>query len=134
MKITTLFAISVATLLLAGCTGSDPEQTTDAPATATLTETPTETTSESSEEAFSLPEGYPKVVPISELPENMQWAFESTGTGEAVAVAPGVWAELAPGATAQDAVNAGVFSGYCSSKEALEREYLDGQSTSGSCW
>lgn len=85
-------------------------------------------------ETVLLPEGYPQIVPLSEVPENMQWSLEGAGAAEAVAVAPGVWAELAPGATAEDAVNAKVFNGYCASKKALEQEYLNGEATAGNCW
>ncbi|WP_149029428.1 hypothetical protein [Corynebacterium halotolerans] len=121
-----ILVICATALVLAGCSSPEGEQT--------VTEVPAETVAEAPAETVTLPEGYPQIVPISELPENMQWAFEGTGTGEAVAVAPGVWAELAPGATAEDAVNAGVFNGHCSSKEAFEREYLNGESTAGTCW
>lgn len=81
-----------------------------------------------------LPEGYPQVVDLATLPDNMRWAFENDGSGQAVAVAEGVWAHLTPGATVEDAVNSMVFDGYCASKEAFEREYLDGDSTPGMCW
>ncbi|UOQ58595.1 hypothetical protein MUN78_07155 [Leucobacter allii] len=83
---------------------------------------------------IALPEGYPQVVDISAVPEHMRISFEGTGTGQAVAVAPGLWAPLTPGATPEDAVNARRFDGFCASKESFEREYLAGDSTSGSCW
>lgn len=91
-----------------------------------------ETVTEAPVKPLALPEGYPQIVPISEIPQNMQWEFD--GTEEAVAVAPGVWAELAPGTTVEDVVNARVFHGHCSSKKAFEREYLNGEPTAGNCW
>jgi len=80
---------------------------------------------------FALPDGYPTVVDISAVPEHMQ---DAIGTPQAVAVAPGVWAAYPPGATVESAVNAKTFDGYCASKLAFETQYLNGESTSGSCW
>lgn len=89
---------------------------------------------EPEEPRITLPDGYPHIVEVSELPTHMQDAFARAGTGQAVAVAEGVWADLPPGATAEDAVSAMVFSGFCASKEAFERDYLAGNSTAGTCW
>lgn len=89
---------------------------------------------EHEEDTIQLPDGFPQIVEISTLPEHMQNAFSKTGTGKAVAIAEGVWADLPPGATAEDAVQARVFSGFCASKEAFERDYLGGESTAGTCW
>lgn len=132
MKKTLVVCVSI--LLLAGCSSPDGEQSVAEAPTETPVQTPVDTAAEAPAETLSLPEGYPQIVPVSEIPENMQWAFEGTGTSEAVAVAPGVWAELTPGATVDDAVNAQVFHGHCSSKKAFEREYLHGESTPGNCW
>ncbi len=123
-------------ILLAGCASTEAEQAPreDPPVSVPPESAPEPTLDPPTEPELGLPEGYPQVVAISELPEHMQWAFEKTGTGQAVAVAPGVWAELAPGATAEDAVRAGVFSGFCSSLEAFERDYRNGDSTPGMCW
>ena len=82
---------------------------------------------------FPMPTGYPVLSDIGTVPERMQRALD-TGTGQVVAVAPGVWAAFPPGATVESAVNALAFDGYCASKVAFEAQYLSGQSTSGSCW
>lgn len=82
---------------------------------------------------FPMPPGYPQLVDIGTVPEHMQRALD-TGTGQVVAVTPGVWAAFPPGATVESAVNAKAFDGYCASKVAFEGQYLGGQSTSGSCW
>lgn len=129
-----MLIVCASALLLAGCSSPDGEQPVVEAPTETMSETPVDTADETLADTPVLPEGYPQIVPIATIPENMQWAFDATGTGEAVAVAPGVWAERAPGATVDDIINARVFHGHCSAKEALEREYLNGESTAGNCW
>ena len=119
---------------MSGCSA----QTSAPDAGEAVTETPEAAVAEEFEveavQEIVLPDGFPQVVEISTLPTHMQDAFAKAGTGQAVAVAEGVWAELPPGATAEDAVAAQVFSGFCASKEAFEREYLNGESTAGTCW
>ena len=127
-----LVALACLGLLLTGCAAS--AQTPDSATEAPIVQAPESDPEPAPPAKLVLPDGYPQVVPITDLPEHMQWAFEKTGTGQAVAVAPGVWAELAPGATAEDAVRAGAFSGFCSSLEAFERDYLNGESAPGMCW
>lgn len=127
-------------LLLAGCAAADtPERdTTPSPSAASVpaTSTPEPEAVEPAEPQLKidLPDGYPQVVDVSTIPAHMQGAFNKGGETQAVAVADGVWAQLPPGATPEDAVNAMIFDGYCASKEAFEREYLGGQSTAGTCW
>lgn len=81
-----------------------------------------------------LPVGYPKVVKVSTLPDQVRNWYEMDGATEAVALAPGVWVEMMPGATMEDAVSTGVLDGWCSSIKAFERTYLDGQEAAGTCW
>lgn len=74
-------------------------------------------------------EGYPRLVPLSEVPENMRWSFDSA---DAVAVAPGVWAENAPGASVMDSALHGGWNGYCASIEVAERAL--NRQAGGMCW
>lgn len=133
--------MAVALLLIAGLTGcasasedeAKPETPTPTPSqSATATSAPPAETPEAPTIKFAA--GYPKVVDIASIPDQMRWAFENDGTGKAVAVAEGVWAHLTPGASAEDAVAAKVFDGYCASKEAFEKNALGGESTAGTCW
>jgi hypothetical protein len=80
--------------------------------------------------AGAFPKGYPKVVPVAKVPAQMR--DEASGD-EVVAVAPGVWADLAPGTDIADAATATLF-GYCSSIKAYERMYTPGNEHSNSCW
>jgi hypothetical protein len=66
------------------------------------------------------PEGYPKKVKVSSLPSIFDTDFT---TKDAVAIAPGVWAELPEGASVADVARSGSLIGYCASIEAWEREY-----------
>jgi hypothetical protein len=92
-------------------------------------ETPAET-----EADWNLPKGFPKVVAVSSLPDQIRNWYHMSGNKEAVAVAPGVWAELSPGATVADVLKASVFDGFCASIAAFERKYMDGAQTAGTCW
>lgn len=127
-----LIAAVVGLAATVGCSSPSPAPQPEAEQTEQETVEPT--VEKETEPSVTLPDGYPQVVEISTLPTHMQDAFSKAGTGQAVAIAEGVWAELPPGATADDAVNAKIFSGFCASKEAFEREYLDGESTAGTCW
>src|SRR5690606_32141816 len=119
---------------LAGCAASEssPPAKNPKPAQARAAQAKEQVVEETP--SINLPEGYPHLVDIAELSANMQWAFEDAGTGQAVAVAPGVWGEVPPGATMEDVVNAGAFSGHCASIEAFAREYNGGQTPGGMCW
>lgn len=81
-----------------------------------------------------LPDGYPKVVKVSTLPDQVRSWYEMDGAKKAVALAPGVWVEMMPGATMEDAVSTGVLDGWCSSIKAFERKYLGGEEAAGTCW
>lgn len=78
----------------------------------------------------AFPEGYPKVVAKAKVPVHMR--DEASGD-EVVAVAPGVWADLPPGADIAEAATSTLF-GYCSSIRAYERMYTPGNEHSNSCW
>jgi hypothetical protein len=80
------------------------------------------------------PHGYPKVVRVSKLPEQVRSWYRMSHYRKAVAVAPGVWTPLPPGASKMDAATSGVLDGFCASIKSYERKYLDGQSAGGACW
>jgi hypothetical protein len=80
------------------------------------------------------PTGYPKVVAVASLPFQVKNWYRMESATQAVAIAPGVWAPLSPGATVEDASTAGVLDGFCGSVKAYERQYLGGQEQGGTCW
>ena len=71
---------------------------------------------------------------MTSLPSQIKSLFQSEGHTQAVAVAPGVWAALTPGADPVTAAIGGPLDGYCASKRSYEVQYLNGQQTSGSCF
>jgi hypothetical protein len=74
-------------------------------------------------------EGYPRVVPSSDVPDQMQ---DYVDGDQMIAVAPGVWTQFVPGVTPEEAAYTGSFIGYCAAVAKAEREL---QSTQGStCW
>ncbi|MCD2443187.1 hypothetical protein LQ757_12965 [Agromyces sp. SYSU K20354] len=83
--------------------------------------------------AGNLPEGYPFVVQVSELPDQVRNWYEMGSHTEAVALAPGVWTELPPGADMESAIAAGIADGFCASVEAYERDYAK-RDLAGTCW
>lgn len=117
-------------------TASGSETTATPTQRATTPPTPTvePTTPPPTEPAWNLPSGFPKVVKVSTLPDQVKNWYEMGDNKTAVAVAPGVWAEMPPGATIEDAIGAAVFDGFCASKKAFERKYLAGEETAGTCW
>lgn len=78
------------------------------------------------------PPGFPKVVPVSRLPEQVRTLYHEFAG--AVAVAPGVWTALPPGASTEDALTAEVFDGFCVSINAYSRKYQHGKDLAGTCW
>lgn len=80
------------------------------------------------------PAGYPKVVNVSSLPSQVRNWYKLSGDTKAVALAPGVWTPLPPGATVDDAVASGPLDGFCASIKAYERQYLGGEERGGACW
>lgn len=129
LLIVLVFAIGLA---LTGCAQNSEQEPASVPE---IEETAPESEPEAEpEETFTLPDGYPKVVDIATIPDQMRWAFEDDGTGQAVAVAEGVWAHLTPGASMEDAVNTLSYDGYCASIKALEREHFNGESVMSTCW
>lgn len=144
MKTRVALLVGVILVLCACSNGSsetppDPETTatpTQKSTTAPTTAPPTvkATTPPTTEAAWNLPRGFPKVVKVSTLPDQVRSWYEMGDNKTAVAVAPGVWAELPPGATIEDAIGAAVFDGFCASKRAFERKYLAGEETAGTCW
>lgn len=95
-----------------------------------------ESESEASQPAVpsaNFPEGYPYVVQVSELPAQVKNWYEMGSITEAVALAPGVWTELPPGADMESAIAAGIADGFCASIEAYERDYAK-MDLAGTCW
>ena len=82
----------------------------------------------------SAPKGYPKVQKVGELPDQVRSSYQEEGHTTAVALAPGVWTPLTPGASVHDAINSGTADGFCASIKAYERRYLFGDSPGGACW
>lgn len=124
-----------AILALSACSNASSSTAPSSETTATPTQkTTTAPTTAPTETAWNLPNGFPKVVKVSALPDQVKSWYEMGDKKTAVAVAPGVWAELPPGATIEDAIGAGVFDGFCASKKAFERKYLAGEETAGTCW
>lgn len=81
----------------------------------------------------TFPRGYPKVVPVSSLPDVVRSWYE-TDYDEAIAIAPGVWTPKADGVTKSNALDSGVLDGYCGSVSAYERRFLEGAQMGGTCW
>lgn len=74
-------------------------------------------------------------MPVSSLPDQVRsWYQMSGGSTKAVAIAPGVWAELPPGASKMDAANSGVYDGFCASITAYSRKFRHGEQFAGTCW
>ena len=125
-------------LSLAGCGGGDPKEVREPgpTVTSTVTEIVTEVVTETAEpppvESAAYPKGFPRKVKQSAVPFPINSQFE--GMANAVAVAPGVWTELAPGTTAQESADAGSLTGYCASIDVFVKKYRDGEGTGGSCW
>jgi hypothetical protein len=120
-------------------TSKAPHETVTVTATPSPTPTPTlaptSATPPTAQADPSLyPKGYPKVVAVSSLPEQVRSWYEMSHDKKSVAVAPGVWAEMSPGATMQDALDAGVLDGFCGSIKAYERRFRGGDDMAGTCW
>lgn len=128
-------------LALAGCGGSETPDAAQATSRATSSPTPQPTTPEpiATTEPPAIdpalyPKGYPKVVKVSSLPDQVRSWYEMSGHTKAVAVAPGVWTELPTGAEMQDALDVGVLDGFCGSVKAYERKFRGGEEMAGTCW
>lgn len=88
----------------------------------------------STTETSSFPAGYPKIVDVVSLPDQVRNWYQMDNYTKAVAIAPGVWTPLQPGASIEDAAASGVLDGFCGSIKAYERQYTGGQEHGGSCW
>lgn len=126
-----------AVALLGSLTACGSSSTAQPGGTVTVTPSQTATQPAASDvtplSASMYPAGYRKVVTVSSLPEQVRNWYQMSDDKQAVAV-PGVWAELKPGAVMQDALDAQVFDGFCSSIRAYPRKHLAGQDVAGSCW
>ena len=81
----------------------------------------------------SFPQGYPYEVAVAELPDQVRSWYEMSSHTQAVALAPGVWTPLPPGADIQAAIDSDVADGFCASVEAYERDFAK-SSLAGTCW
>jgi hypothetical protein len=113
--------------------------TVTATVTTTVTDTPTPkpkpTPKPTPTQSLLFPVGFPQKVSISSLPDEVRNWYQMSGQSEfAVAVAPGVWSELPPGASVMDAATAGVLDGFCASIDAYERQHTPGEEHGGTCW
>ena len=135
---------ALALVLVAGCGGGggDSEPAADPAPTQSVAVEPTpEPTPEPepaepstiSEIQSLFPKGYPKVVAVSTLPDQVRSWYDGDYT-QALAIAPGVWAGMSPGAEPFDVFAAGVYDGFCPSVKAYERKYLEGVESAGVCW
>jgi hypothetical protein len=78
--------------------------------------------------------GYPRVVPISEVPDEMvDYSGAADGADSAIAVAPGVWVKDAPGTTVLEDAESGSLFGWCASVEAFQSDHPDHLS-GATCW
>jgi hypothetical protein len=150
-----VLALGTGTLALASCASTSETArtvtTTETVATtqvATVTETQppdtvtvtvTETVSESAggeATASGFPAGFPKEVPLSDVPEQMRLELgEEEGVRTAIALAPGVWTRNNPGTTVREDAEYGAEAsvvGWCSSVKKFTKKY--GYSPGSSCW
>lgn len=136
---------AVVVLTLVGCSGGSRTKTVAGPTvTAIVTETATVTDSATplvsapsttiASSGPSYPAGYPKIIDVATVPQPVRDYLDSQHESKAVAVAPGVWAELTTGASMQDALATGTLTGFCASIKAYERKYTGGQEHGGLCW
>ncbi|GAB2773374.1 hypothetical protein GCM10027039_38350 [Terrabacter koreensis] len=92
--------------------------------TLTVTATPTANPS-------AFPKGFPKTVAVSKIPSHMRG--EANGAAQAIAIAPGVWTALAPGASVLESATYGTRFGYCASIRAYESKFTV-EEVGNSCW
>ena len=128
----TIAALAIA-FAISGCGGTS-DETSETQSPETSAPAASETTEPAPGPTLALPEGYPKVVKVSSLPDQVKSWYEMSDFTEAVAIAEGVWTPLPPGADVESAVASGSFDGFCASIKAFERDYLDGQEVGGTCW
>lgn len=104
--------------------------------TVTVTEAAAEPEDDSPDLAGAFPEGFPKQVPMSEVPEQMRSDLGADeGVTTAIALAEGVWTRDAPGTSVEEDAISGAessISGWCSSVEKFRRDF--GSEAGGSCW
>lgn len=85
--------------------------------------------------AWPFPDGYPKRVLISSLPERARSLYQGDDAGKfAVAIAPGVWSEMPPGMSILEVVVSKPLDGDCSAVDAYESEFKPGPKGIGTCW
>jgi hypothetical protein len=107
---------------------------TSAPASTPTSASPSAAAAAPTSPPPRFPAGYPKVVDVSSLPSQVRNWYKISGDTKAVALAPGVWTPLPPGATVEDAVASRSLDGFCASIKAYERQYLGGEDRPGACW
>ena len=103
--------------------------------TATITAPATDSTTPSEEATPSIfKDGYPKVVPASQMPAQM--IDMADGNGKVIMIAPGVYTQKVPGVTPVEAATTGSTWGYCAAVKKWEKTLsANGYQPSGnSCW
>lgn len=82
---------------------------------------------------YDYPNGYPKRVPVSSVPDNMSlYSGADEGLTWAVALAPGVWVRREAGTTIQENADYGSLFGWCASVEKFQR--TTGRDDGMTCW
>jgi hypothetical protein len=139
MRIVTMLVAGL--VALAGCGGGEgptpgaPVAQSSEPTAVAESETPEpEPVVTPSIDPTLYPKGFPKVVSVSGLPDQVRSWYEMSDLKRAVAIAPGVWTELPPGAEMEDALATEVRDGFCGSVKSYERKYLAGTEGAGTCW
>src|SRR5437588_1073647 len=107
MRIVLLGTLTALTALLTACSSSTTSEVHSTPSTADFATTSasnppviTAVTSETEPPRQKpFPPGYPQKVSVSSLPSQVRNWIQMEGHTDAVAVAPGVWAPLPPGAS-----------------------------------
>jgi hypothetical protein len=140
-KLAVFAVVAFVATLVTGCGAKEVSTVTvtTPPVTVRVTVT-AETTTEAAEPApapeqteSEYPPGYPREVPVSETPEQMDLYLRTDGATTAVALAPGVWVFDAPGTTVEDDAANGALVGWCASVEKFEADHPE-RSSGQTCW
>ena len=131
------FTVITALAVLTGCganSTSAPGPTVTVTATVTTTASPSQPAANDAATPAFFKDGYPKVVPASQMPSQMIGMAD--GNARVILIAPGVYGQKVPGVTPVEAATTGTTWGYCSAVKKWEDTLkANGYQTSGnSCW
>lgn len=123
--------------VLAGCgasSTSSPGPTVTVTSTVTTTASPNQPAATGEATPAFFKDGYPKVVPASQMPSQM--IDMADGNAQVILIAPGVYGQKVPGVTPVEAATTGTTWGYCSAVKKWENTLkTNGYQLSGnSCW